>query len=194
MDVLNLMKSRRSIRKYDGRSVEEEKLTRVLEAGRLAPSARNMQEWKFVVVRGSRLASLAQACNGQQMVQEAGTAIVVCATENHMMGCGQPSATVDCSIALSFMLLEAQEQGLGMCWLGAFSAPAGKKAPSAVRSYGAEGSLLVSLLLCRPASPCFLPYGGSMPRKPAPAFFMEPNMPSENLRIAGKGCQIPSFP
>ena len=90
MDVLNLMKSRRSIRKYDGRSVEEEKLTRVLEAGRLAPSARNMQEWKFVVVRGSRLASLAQACNGQQMVQEAGTAIVVCATENHMMGCGQP--------------------------------------------------------------------------------------------------------
>lgn len=128
MDVLDLMKSRRSIRKYDGRSVEEEKLTRVLEAGRLAPSARNMQEWKFVVVRGSRLASLAQACNGQQMVQEAGTAIVVCATENHMMGCGQPSATVDCSIALSFMLLEAQEQGLGMCWLGAFSAPAVKTA------------------------------------------------------------------
>ena len=50
-DVLDLIKSRRSIRKYDGRSVEEEKLTRVLEAGRLAPSARNMQEWKFVVVQ-----------------------------------------------------------------------------------------------------------------------------------------------
>lgn len=135
MDVLDLMKSRRSIRKYDGRSVEEEKLTRVLEAGRLAPSARNMQEWKFVVVRGSRLASLAQACNGQQMVQEAGTAIVVCATENHMMGCGQPSATVDCSIALSFMLLEAQERDWA-CAGSARSAPPPSTLPSRCRRTG----------------------------------------------------------
>lgn len=128
MDLLELMRNRRSIRKYDGRPVEDEKLARVLEAGRLAPSARNMQEWKFVVVRGSRIPALTQACNGQQMVQEAGAAIAVCATENHMMGCEQPSATIDCSIALSFMLLEAQEQGLGMCWLGSFSAPAVKEA------------------------------------------------------------------
>ena len=128
MELLELMRTRRSIRKYDGRPVEEEKLARVLEAGRLAPSARNMQEWKFVVVRGSRLEALTKACNGQQMVQEAGAAIAVCATENHMMGCGQPSATVDCSIALSFMLLEAEELGLGMCWLGSFMAPAVKEA------------------------------------------------------------------
>ena len=128
MEVMDLIRERRSIRSYDGRVVETEQLKKVLEAGRLAPSARNMQEWKFVVVQGARLAALCEACSGQRMVQEAGTALVICAAENHMMGCGQPSGTIDCSIALSFMLLQAQELGLGMCWLGAFDADAVKRA------------------------------------------------------------------
>lgn len=127
MDLLELMKKRRSIRKYKGTPVMEEQLSRVLEAGRLAPSARNMQEWKFVVVRGGLLEPLTEACCGQAMVKEAGAAVAVCAVEDHMMGCGQSSATVDCSIALSFMLLEAEELGLGMCWLGSFDAPAVKR-------------------------------------------------------------------
>ncbi len=122
MELLDLMRERRSIRRYDSRPVEEEKLAKVLEAGRLAPSARNLQEWKFVLVQGGLLPALCEACNGQAMVREAPAALVVCATESHLMGCGQPSGTVNCSIALSFMLLEAQEQGLGMCWLGAFDA------------------------------------------------------------------------
>lgn len=120
MELLELIQNRRSIRKYTGEPVPEEKLTRVLEAGRLAPSARNMQSWKFVVVKGNILTKLTEACCNQEMIQNAGTAIVVCATEGHMMKCDQNSATVDCSIAMSFMLLEAEEQGLGMCWLGSF--------------------------------------------------------------------------
>ena len=77
MEVMDLIRERRSIRSYDGRVVETEQLEKVLEAGRLAPSARNMQEWKFVIVQGARLAALCEACSGQRMVQEAGTAVVI---------------------------------------------------------------------------------------------------------------------
>lgn len=120
MELLELIQNRRSIRKYTGEPVPEEKLAKVLEAGRLSPSARNMQTRKFVVVKGEILNDLTEACCNQTMVKEAGTALVICATEGHMMRCGQDSAAVDCSISMSFMLLEAEELGLGMCWLGSF--------------------------------------------------------------------------
>ena len=60
MKVMEAIAERRSIRSFSGRPVEEEKLLRILEAGRLAPSARNMQDWKFVVVKdpGIRRVSL----------------------------------------------------------------------------------------------------------------------------------------
>jgi len=51
MNVIDAINTRRSIRAYQDRPVEEEKLLKVLEAGRLAPSAKNMQDWKFIVVR-----------------------------------------------------------------------------------------------------------------------------------------------
>ena len=122
MELFEAIQNRRSIRKYTGAPVPEEKITKVLEAGRLAPSARNLQSRMFVVVKGTILEKLTEACCNQQMIKEAGTAIVVCATEGHMMNCGQNTASVDCSIAMSFMLLEAEEQGLGMCWLGLYLA------------------------------------------------------------------------
>lgn len=122
MELMDIMQNRRSIRKYTGEPVPAKKIEKVLEAGRLAPSARNEQEWKFVVVKGNILEQLTEACCNQAMVKEAGTAIAICATDEHMMKCGQNSATVDCSIAMSFMLLEAHVQGLGMCWLGSFYA------------------------------------------------------------------------
>ena len=55
MDVLTAIETRRSIRKYKDKYVEEEKLKKVLEAARLSPSAKNLQEWKFIVVRDAKL-------------------------------------------------------------------------------------------------------------------------------------------
>lgn len=122
MDVLEAIRTRRSIRAYDSREVEEEKLKRVLEAGRLAPSASNRQDWKFIVVRDSeKRKMLVEAAGGQAFVEEAPVVLVVCGTEpDKVMYCGQPAYTVDTSIALSFMILEACELGLGTCWLGHF--------------------------------------------------------------------------
>ena len=51
MNVMEAIKSRYSVRKYKEKTVEEEKLNKILEAGRLAPSAGNRQEWRYVVVR-----------------------------------------------------------------------------------------------------------------------------------------------
>lgn len=120
MTVLECIEARKSIRSFEARDIEEAKLDKVLEAGRLAPSASNRQTWKFIVVQNEHLRSkMIEACSNQEFVGEAPAVIVVCA-EPHVMRCGQDAATIDASIALSYMMLEAQEQGLGTCWIGAF--------------------------------------------------------------------------
>ncbi|NTV89523.1 MAG: nitroreductase [Clostridiales bacterium] len=121
MDVMDAIKARHSVRQYSSREVEPEKLEKVLEAGRLAPSASNEQNWKFIAVSDPGLRKqLMQACKGQAFVGDAPVDLVICANNERNMMCGQPARTIDCSIALSFMMLEACELGLGTCWLGWF--------------------------------------------------------------------------
>lgn len=121
MTLDDIIARRRSIRNYGPQPVEDEKINAILEAGRLAPSARNQQCWRFTLVKSKDLLpGLCDACNGQQMIAQAPLALVVWATADRIMACGQSSATVDCSIALSFMMLKATELGLGSCWLGSF--------------------------------------------------------------------------
>jgi len=121
MDVSQAISIRRSVRDYKNQDIDEEKLNKVLEAGRLAPSASNGQEWKFVIVKDyeARI-RLAQAASQQAFVGEAPVIIIACATRQSIMTCGQSRHTVDLSIAMSFMILQATELGLGTCWIGAF--------------------------------------------------------------------------
>ena len=129
MEISELIRTRRSIRKFDSRPIEEEKLNRIMEAGRLAPSASNKQDWKFILVTDKTiLTNLAEACNGQSFVAEAPAAIISCSNSDRVMSCGQSAATVDCSIAMSFMIMQATDLGLGTCWLGSFNQDAVKKA------------------------------------------------------------------
>lgn len=122
MDVSEAIQKRRSVRKYQTRNIENDKLDRVLEAGRLAPSARNLQEWRFVVVRdGSRRKRLAEAAKGQTFVGEAPVVIAACATvTDYVMTCGQLTYPIDVAISVDHMTLLATEVGLGTCWIGAF--------------------------------------------------------------------------
>ena len=101
----------------------EEKLKRVLEAGRLAPSAHNYQAWKFVVVKEpERRKKLAEAANNQTFVGEAPVRIVAVAlSPEYMIPCEVPVYAVDLAIAVDHMTLTATEEGLGTCWIGAFS-------------------------------------------------------------------------
>jgi len=110
------------VRSYEERDVEEDKLRQVLEAGRLAPSANNQQNWKFVVVRDAGLRRrLVGAASGQSFVGDAPVVIVACATtSDHIMPCGLPSHLVNVAIAIDHMALAARALGLGTCWVGAF--------------------------------------------------------------------------
>ncbi len=122
MDVFAAINQRRSVRAYKPVEIEEEKLKEVLEAARLSPSASNRQDWKFIVVREKETRKkLARAALGQSFIGEAPAVIVACGTEPEaIMACGQPTSTVDVSIACAFMILMACGLGLGACWIGAF--------------------------------------------------------------------------
>ena len=122
MTVMEAVRLRKSVRAFLDTPVEEEKLNAVLDAGRLAPSANNRQEWRFVVVRdaGTR-AKLVAAARNQAFVGEAPVVIACCAeTDNHVMTCGQACYPIDVAIAIDHMALAACEMGLGTCWIGAF--------------------------------------------------------------------------
>lgn len=122
MDVFEAIVERKSIRKYKKSDVEDEKLDKILESARIAPSAANRQEWKFLVVKNQETRDkLVEAANDQKFVAQAPITIVACSTESErVMPCGQHAYTVDLSIAVSFMILGATELGLGTCWLGAY--------------------------------------------------------------------------
>lgn len=129
MDVFEAITQRKSIRKYKDKEIEKEKLIKVLESARIAPSASNRQEWKFIVVKDENTRNkLVSAAHDQKFVGQAPVTIVACSTESErIMPCGQHAYTVDLSIAVSFMMLEATELGLGTCWLGAFDEEAVKE-------------------------------------------------------------------
>jgi len=123
MDVLKAIKNRYSCRAYKAEPVPEEKLKKVLEAARLAPSPHNEQAWKFVVVRDAeKRKKLAEAAMGQEFVGEAPVVIVAVALEpEEVMSTGVPNYAVGLAIAVDHMTLAAVEEGLGTCWIGAFS-------------------------------------------------------------------------
>ncbi len=129
MEVLKVIRSRRSIREYDSREVEDDKLVRILESGRLSPPAGNRQERRFVIIRdpGTRQ-MLSEAARGQKFVAEAPVLIAACSVESeYVMLCGQPAYTIDTAIAVDHMTLQAVEEGLGTCWIGAFDEKKVKK-------------------------------------------------------------------
>lgn len=122
MDIFEAIKKRRSIRSYKDKPVEEEKLIKIIEAAREAPSASNRQEWRFIIVKDSKTkAALCAAAKNQPFVREAPVVIACCAlTDNHIMTCGQLCYPIDVAISIDHMTLAAVEFGLGTCWVGAF--------------------------------------------------------------------------
>jgi len=122
LSVGDAIRTRKSVRLFLAQPVEQEKLDQVLGAARLAPSASNRQEWRFVVVREPETRKmLAGIADSQAHVWKAPVVIVACAdTDEHIMKCGQLCYPIDVAIALDHLSLAAVELGLGTCWVGAF--------------------------------------------------------------------------
>jgi len=121
MDVLEAIRTRRSIRKYDQtRDVETEKLLACLEAARWAPSASNRQPWHFIVVRNKEMREALAKLHpyGKFMAQSPVVLVVLGDPQKHpkYFKCDPPIATQN-------FLLAAHAQGLGTCWMGVIDAP-----------------------------------------------------------------------
>ena len=117
-----VIKIRRSIRKYKVKQIEEDKLFRVLEAGRLSPSASNKQPWHFIVITDPEIRRKMKEAYSMSWFYEAPVIIVGCVdpTIAWVRGDGEKFWKVDGTIAMQSMILQATEEGLGTCWIGAF--------------------------------------------------------------------------
>ncbi len=121
MDIYEAIEKRYSVREYQDKPVEEAKLHRVLDAGRVAPSGSNRQEWKFVVVLDGETRRLVAEAADQDFLATAPVIIaVVGLNPNKVMHCTVPADPVDCAIAIDHMTLAAVAEGLGTCWIGHF--------------------------------------------------------------------------
>jgi nitroreductase len=121
MNVSQAIRRRYSCRRYEARPIEPVKLAAVLEAARQAPSAKNLQDWRFVVVtEEATRRQLAAAANDQTFLEDAGAIIIACSVSDHIMRCGQAIGPIDVSIAIEHMCLQATELGLATCWIGSF--------------------------------------------------------------------------
>ncbi len=129
MQIHEAIKNRRSVRAYKSDPIPEQSLRKVLEAARLAPSAHNDQDWKFIIIKDiKKRKQLAQAARSQSFIAEAPVVIAAVALNpERVMSCEVPAYAINLAIAVDHMTLQACEQGLGTCWIGAFSQEEVKK-------------------------------------------------------------------
>ena len=114
MDLMDVMLQRRSIRKYTGERIPAEALEKIMKAGLLAPTSRDLRPCEFYVVRDRKLLEQLAGCKaaGAGMIFGADAAVAVFADENKA-----DTWIEDSSIALAYMNLMAVEQGIGSCWV-----------------------------------------------------------------------------
>lgn len=126
MDILNLIKTRRSIRKYLEKPLVWEDVYKVIEAGINSPSAGNLQNWKFIVVLDKeKRDAIAEACLQQYWMSKAPVHIIIVSepekAERYYGIRGERLYSVqNCAAAAMNMMLEAHSLELGTCWIGAF--------------------------------------------------------------------------
>lgn len=119
MDFNTLIKTRYSCRSYQPVAIEEEKLYKVLEAGRLAPSACNNQPWHFIVTRNSEILEKLYSCYDRNWFKSAKTIITICGDHSisWKRADGKDHCDIDIAIAVDHMTLQAAELGLATCWV-----------------------------------------------------------------------------
>ena len=122
MNIYEIIEKRRSVRSFREDPIPKEILDKILEAGRLAPSAHNAQEYKFVIVENKQKRKQLARAASQRFIAEAPIIIVaVSLNPDHALSSGIPAFPMDLAIALDHMSLAAVEEDLGTCWIGAFS-------------------------------------------------------------------------
>ncbi len=128
MDFLELCAERRSVRTFDDKPVEQEKIDRILEAGRLAPTAANKQPQRVYVLQSKAAMDKARAAAGR-MMHNAQVALLVCYDDEESWKAtsfGEPDydgGEVDAAIVTTSMMMEATDLGVGTLWVRGFNVP-----------------------------------------------------------------------
>ena len=118
MNCIDLILSRRSVRKFSSEAVNEDVLNKILEAGRLAPSATNSQPWHFVVVRDDKGKDACDVQGFNRWVMEASFVVVGFYKKSEVII--EKLSLMDVTIALQNMVIAGWVQGVASCWMGAF--------------------------------------------------------------------------
>ena len=135
MDTLECIATRRSIRRFLDIPVEFEKIGNILDSARYAPSAGNLQDWKFILITDEKMrAEIARTCVEQFWIASAPVQIIVCTepekTKRFYGVHGEKYSIQNGAAVIQNMLLAAHAQGLGSCWVGAFEDEAIKRSLS----------------------------------------------------------------
>lgn len=114
MELIELMRNRRSVRQFTGERVPDEKVEKVVQAALLSASGKATRPWEFIVVRDKEMIQKLSECRPgvSKTIAGADVAIVV-AADAEKTGIW----VEDCSIAMANMYLMAEEQGVGGCWI-----------------------------------------------------------------------------
>lgn len=121
MEFFEVVKNRYSCKKFDGRGIEKEKLEKILEAGRLAPTAKNLQEQHIYVIESDE--ALAKIDAATPCRYNAGTVLVVAYDKENVYtypGGKYSSGAEDATIVATHMILAAEAVGVDSCWLNCF--------------------------------------------------------------------------
>ncbi len=125
MEYSDLIRSRESIRNYDpGRQVSKEILEKILDAGRIAPSACNYQPWKFLVITSSPVLEKVKASYKPEWFNDAPHILVVLGLRNQAWNRSYDSYNsieTDVAIAMTHIILAAENEGVGTCWIAAYN-------------------------------------------------------------------------
>lgn len=123
MDIYSAIQERRSIRQYTGDTVPQEKLNKLLEAARAAPSWANKQCWRYIVVRDKAkkeqiFSALPEKNPASKSVTQAPITIVLCADPSESGKAGKKEYyLLDAGISMQQLMLAAHAEGLGTCWI-----------------------------------------------------------------------------
>lgn len=116
-----LLENRHSIRNYLEKPVSEEDLMTILEAGRIAPSGCNTQGYKLLVVEGDRVKEFADRSEMQAFAKKAPLMIAVATYDHADLMCREHRGSTDAVIAMTLMMMQAEDLGISSCWLGHFN-------------------------------------------------------------------------
>ncbi|MCR4925611.1 MAG: nitroreductase family protein [Clostridiales bacterium] len=139
MNFTELAKKRCSVRSYTGEKLKKEELEQILEAGRLAPTAKNLQPQRILVIESDEnLEKMKEITN---RAEKAGAILLVCADKKNLFVNpfdNRDTAETDTSIVATHIILKAAELGIGSCWVCMFDREKARKAFSVPDDFSVE--------------------------------------------------------